>query len=192
MKRMNKFFTLVFAALAFTAFTACNDDKTGKDGDEIAPAGEAWTTLRIINPNTNLGRALNTPDQYPSTSPEETEIKEVRAIFFNGYDATSVVTDVKKITLNASNISDAFLVADNSKSILIVINPPSNFPDFTKGQPFATVNAAIKTIPDIYTDKQFMMTNAKGGLEPSLPDGSPAAGLPLFTSKTMQSYRVML
>ena len=183
MKRMNKFFTLVFAALAFTAFTACNDDKTGKDGDEIAPAGEAWTTLRIINPNTNLGRALNTPDQYPSTSPEETEIKEVRAIFFNGYDATSVVTDVKKITLNASNISDAFLVADNSKSILIVINPPSNFPDFTKGQTFATVNAAIKTIPDIYTDKQFMMTNAKGGLEPSLPDGSPAAGLPLFTSK---------
>ena len=26
MKRMNKFFTLVFAALAFTAFTACSDD----------------------------------------------------------------------------------------------------------------------------------------------------------------------
>lgn len=185
MKRMNKFFTLVFAALAFTAFTACSDDKSGPDGDDIAPEGEAWTTLRISS-SSNLGRAITNPmpgDTYPSTSPEETEAQEVLAIFFNGYDATSVVTDVKKITLNSSNISDAFLVSDKSKSILVVVNPPSNFPTFTKGQPFATVNAALAVHTDIYTDNKFMMTNAKGGLEPSLNDGSPAAGLPLFTNK---------
>lgn len=185
MKRMNKFFTLVFAALAFTAFTACSDDKSGPDGDDIAPEGEAWTTLRISS-SSNLGRAITNPmpgDTYPSTSPEETEAQEVLAIFFNGYDATSVVTDVKKITLNSSNISDAFLVSDKSKSILVVVNPPSNFPNFTKGQSFSEVNAALAVIPDIYTDNKFMMTNAKGGLEPSKSDGSPADGLPLFTNK---------
>lgn len=185
MKRMNKFFTLVFAALAFTAFTACSDDKSGPDGDDIAPEGEAWTTLRISS-SSNLGRAITNPmpgDTYPSTSPEETEAQEVLAIFFNGYDATSVVTDVKKITLKPTNISDAFLVSDKSKSILVIVNPPSNFPNFTKGQPFATVNAALAVHTDIYTDNKFMMTNAKGGLEPSLNDGSPAAGLPLFTNK---------
>lgn len=186
MKRMNKFFTLVFAALAFTAFTACNDDKTGPGDEDLAPSGEAWTTLKLSSSN-NLGRAIVAPspnDTYPSTSPEETEAQEVLAIFFSGYDATSVITDIKKITLNASNISNAFLVSDKSKSVLIVVNPPSNFPAFTKGQAFATVNAALEVIPDIYTDNKFMMTNAKGGLEPSLADGSPAAGLPLFTSKT--------
>ncbi len=185
MKRMNKFFTLVFAALAFTAFTACSDDKSGPEGDDIAPEGEAWTTLRISS-SSNLGRAITNPmpgDTYPSTSPEETEAQEVLAIFFNGYDATSVVTDVKKITLNSSNISDAFLVSDKSKSILVVVNPPSNFPNFTKGQSFSEVNAALAVIPDIYTDNKFMMTNAKGGLEPSKSDGSPADGLPLFTNK---------
>jgi hypothetical protein len=186
MKRMNKFFTLVFAALAFTAFTACSDDKSGPDGDNIAPEGEAWTTLRISSTSDNLGRAITNPmpgDTYPSTSPEETEAQEVLAIFFNGYDATSVVTDVKKITLNASNISDAFLVSDKSKSILVVVNPPSNFPNFTKGQSFSEVNAALAVHVDIYTDNKFMMTNAKGGLEPSLADGSPATGLPLFENK---------
>lgn len=185
MKRMNKFFTLVFAALAFTAFTACNDDKTGPGDDDLAPSGEAWTTLKLSSSN-NLGRAIVAPspgDTYPSTSPEETEAQNVLAIFFSGYDATSVITDIKKITLNASNISNAFLVSDKSKSVLIVVNPPSNFPAFTKGDPFATVNAALEVVPDIYTDNNFMMTNAKGGLEPSLADGSPAAGLPLFTSK---------
>lgn len=186
MKRMNKFFTLVFAALAFTAFTACNDDKTGPGDEDLAPSGEAWTTLRISS-SSNLGRAIVAPspnDTYPSTSPEETEAQEVLAIFFSGYDAASVITDIKKITLNASNISNAFLVSDKSKSVLIVVNPPSNFPAFSKGQAFATVNAALAVVPDIYTDNNFMMTNAKGGLEPSLADGSPAAGLPLFTSKT--------
>lgn len=185
MKRMNKFFMLVFAALAFTAFTACSDDKNGPGDEDLAPEGEAWTTLRISS-SSNLGRAIVAPspgDTYPSTSPEETEAQEVLAIFFNGYDPASVITDIKKITLNASNISDAFLVSDKSKSVLIVVNPPSNFPNFTKGQPFATVNAALAVVPDIYTDNNFMMTNAKGGLEPSLADGSPAAGLPLFTSK---------
>ena len=86
MKRMNKFFTLVFAALAFTAFTACSDDKSGPEGDDIAPEGEAWTTLRISS-SSNLGRAITNPipgDTYPSTSPEETEAQEVLAIFFNG------------------------------------------------------------------------------------------------------------
>lgn len=101
-------------------------------------------------------------DTYPSTSPEETEAQEVLAIFFNGYDATSVVTDVKKITLNASNISDAFLVSDKSKSILVVREPAQQFPEFhQRSIPFPS-KAALAVHVDIYTDNKFMNDQCQG------------------------------
>lgn len=188
MKRMNNFLTLVFAALAFTAFTACTDDKNGpEDGDGVGlPKGEAWMSIRIQT--ANEGRALHDPKEENGTA-NETKVTTARALFFkDGTNPTDPKVLVDDISLTTEQLGlpgqstglggKAFGVSKEAQYLLIVTNPSSKFGTFTKGTTYTAVNKAIEsaTVADVIgaSKNNFMMTNAKGGLEPSTANGTLA------------------
>ena len=188
MKRMNNFLTLVFAALAFTAFTACTDDKNGpEDGDGVGlPKCEAWMSIRIQT--ANEGRALHDPKEENGTA-NETKVTTARALFFkDGTNPTDPKVLVDDISLTTEQLGlpgqstglggKAFGVSKEAQYLLIVTNPSSKFGTFTKGTTYTAVNKAIEsaTVADVIgaSKNNFMMTNAKGGLEPSTANGTLA------------------
>ncbi|MCD8184515.1 MAG: fimbrial protein [Bacteroides sp.] len=183
-------------ALAAMAFAACSEnvipDDTGSGG-VIDPKGEAWVALNVQT--TSKTRGLNAPNQDTGTA-NESKITSVKAIFFDGHATTSEVTRVVDFPAgddfinNQSNRSNAFKVPASSEAVLIVANPV-NLPAITEKTPstpgttYATVNAAVADITDVTAgvakSESFLMTNAKGGLEPSKADGS-AERLSLYST----------
>lgn len=178
-----KFF-LMFASAAML-LAACSKDDIGSGGDDSGivtdPKGDAWVSLRVITPSTRSTRALNS-DPIKNATEAESTIKEVRAIFFDA-DSDPLVTADIVLTLDqaglvngqAVGIGEAFQVPATSKRILIVANPSSEFPstESTSGETYSIINKAIKEDASIISNENdgFMMTNAKGGLEPSKSDG---------------------
>lgn len=178
-----KFF-LMFASAAML-FAACSKDDIGSGGDDSGivtdPKGDAWVSLRVITPSTRSTRALNS-DPIKNATEAESTIKEVRAIFFDG-DADPLVTaDIVLEPEQAGLVNnqftergEAFQVPATSKRILIVANPSSKFPskESTLGKTYSWINEAIEEDASVISNENggFMMTNAKGGLEPSDSDG---------------------
>lgn len=172
-------------ALASMAFAACSNDDFVADVDNgiiTEPTGDAWVALNVRPPSLASTRGLHIPDHENGT-PAETEIKSVRAIFFTSGASPTVTADIE-LTLsqagaNASgqptgNAGEAFKVPAASKRVLIVANASKEFKDrapsgWSGGTPYATVNDALVLSTGngvlSFTDG-FMMSNAKGGLEP--------------------------
>ncbi|WP_295940026.1 Mfa1 family fimbria major subunit [uncultured Alistipes sp.] len=190
-----KFLTLT--VIAAMLFAACSKDSMpGDNGEVIDPKGEAWISLQVEGSlNT---RAVHDPDQESGTA-DETTVKTVRAVFF---DATGNVTADKVFTVGADaeagnpnqpegDAGKAFKVPAASKRILIIANPHADVPSTTKSTPAGTVasyadlNKALTTTVNgtggVATAGNFMMTNAKGGLEPSNSAGA-AVDLVLYNS----------
>lgn len=191
MKKKN-FFMLALAAIAFAACS--NDDlvpveNPGDDNQLVTdPNAEAWVALAVKTPQT---RALHDPNQESATE-AESKITTVRAIFFTANDADeNAATVTADITLSSdqaglgsngipSGAGKAFKVPATSKRILIIANPSDKFKAKTasmtdqkwpNGTTYATVNAALDdTAGDLSTSGAFMMSNAKGSLEPSFED----------------------
>lgn len=184
MKKKN-FFMLALAAIAFAACS--NDDLIpGNDGGDVTidPNGDAWVALSIKSTSVPNSRSLNDPNKIDGTQ-EESDVNKATAIFFNGPNGTSVVT--RAVTLTAANIGTptqdpntttggtAFQIPSTSKTILLIANPDGiTLPAITEGvTTFNDINAAMVAgtlTTTIAKDDQFLMTNAKGDLEPS--DGS--------------------
>ncbi len=181
-----KFF-LMFASAAML-LAACSKDDIGSGGDDSGivtdPKGDAWVSLKVITPSTRGTRALNTSEPVKNATEAESEINEVRAIFFDDDPADPNVTADINLTLDQAGVSGgqpgsvgkAFLVPATSKRILIVANPSPKFPDVngTSGKTYSQINEAIEEDASVISNENvgFMMTNAKGGLEPSKSDGS--------------------
>ena len=184
-------------ALASMAFAACSNDDFVADVDNgiiTEPTGDAWVALNVRPPSLASTRGLHVPDHENGT-PAETEIKSVRAIFFTSGASPTVTADIE-LTLsqagaNASgqptgNAGEAFKVPAASKRVLIVANASKEFKDrapsgWSGGTPYATVNDALVLSTGngvlSFTDG-FMMSNAKGGLEPSKTE-EPGLGDPV-------------
>lgn len=172
-------------ALAAMVLSACSNDDIGSSGNSdivTDPTGEAWVALKVITPSTPVTRALNNPDFENGTEPES-EIKTVRAIFFTK-DADPVVTADIELTNDEAGLSStgqptgtagtAFKIPATSKRILLVANPSAKFPDkiTTVSKAYSVINAEIAEEAGLISSTNgFMMTNAKGHLEPSLSNG---------------------
>lgn len=172
-------------ALAAMVLSACSNDDIGSSGNSdivTDPTGEAWVALKVITPSTPVMRALNNPDFENGTEPES-EIKTVRAIFFTK-DADPVVTADIELTNDEAGLSStgqptgtagtAFKIPATSKRILLVANPSAKFPDkiTTVSKAYSVINAEIAEEAGLISSTNgFMMTNAKGHLEPSLSNG---------------------
>lgn len=192
MKKKNLF----MLALAAVAFAACSNedlvpvDNPGNNNDLVTdPNADAWVALAVKTPVQTRG--LHTPNQE-AASEDESKITKVRAIFFTANaneDAATVTADLTldadEAGLDANGIPSgaagkAFKVPATSKRILIIANPSPKFEAKTAGMTdqkwsagttYATVNAALDdTSASMTTAGKFMMSNAKGSLEPSDED----------------------
>lgn len=178
-----KFF-LMFASAAML-LAACSKDDIGSGGDDSGivtdPKGDAWVSLRVITPSTRSTRALNS-NPIKNATEAESKIDNVRAIFFDADSDPLVTADIALEPEQAGLVNDqftergeAFQVPATSKRILIVANPSSKFPskESTPGKTYSWINEAIEEDASVISNENggFMMTNAKGGLEPSDSDG---------------------
>ncbi|WP_195374146.1 MULTISPECIES: Mfa1 family fimbria major subunit [Parabacteroides] len=194
MKKKNYF----LCALATLLFAACSEDSAiTDDGIVTNPKGDAWVALNISTPSAVRFRGLNSDDKQDGTE-EESGITTVRAIFFDAAD--NVTDDVQLTAAEAGNpgqpnggVSDPFQVSASSTRILIVANPGADFPihPINSGTNYSIVNAALSvTDGDVSTNVakngSFMMSNAKGSLEPSNSDGTDAT-LKLYKTKELAS-----
>lgn len=191
MKKKNLF----MLALASLAFVACsNEDIVPIEdidyGVATDPKGDAWVAVGIITPSQSRG--LNNPD-YQNGTAVESELKKVRAIFFTDDADPKVTADILLTSAQAGvdaagqptgSAGTAFKVPGTSKRILIVANPSPTFQNdavkenWSTNTAYSVVNAALtNTAASISSTNGFMMTNAKGELEPSITAADVTAGL---------------
>lgn len=191
MKKKNLF----MLALASLAFVACsNEDIVPIEdidyGVATDPKGDAWVAVGIIT--LSQSRGLNNPD-YQNGTAVESELKKVRAIFFTDDADPKVTADILLTSAQAGvdaagqptgSAGTAFKVPATSKRILIVANPSPTFQNdpvnskWSTNTAYSVVNAALtNTAASISSTDGFMMTNAKGELEPSITAADVTAGL---------------
>ena len=191
MKKKNLF----MLALASLAFVACsNEDIVPIEdidyGVATDPKGDAWVAVGIITPSQSRG--FNNPD-YQNGTAVESELKKVRAIFFTDDADPKVTADILLTSAQAGvdaagqptgSAGTAFKVPATSKRILIVANPSPTFQNdpvnskWSTNTAYSVVNAALtNTAASISSTDGFMMTNAKGELEPSITAADVTAGL---------------
>lgn len=192
--KIRNFFALILASVVFVA---CSNEDDDNGGVVKNPEGKAWISLSIKKANSSGLRSLNSTEEDPGTA-NEADVFAVRAIFFGDGPGYSVVDD-KDITTNqsgnagqpAGSPGEAFEIDATSKYIMIVINPPAGYTaDWTAvpGANLAMVNAAVSgTAADLTASSTgFMMTNAKGDLEPSVSATDPTLkALTLYTTKAL-------
>ncbi len=186
-------------ALASMAFVACSNEDIVPVVEDIDygvvtdPTGEAWVAMAIKTPSQANSRGLNNPD-YQNGTAVESELKKVRAIFFTADVDPEVTADITLTNAEAGvdatgqptgSAGTAFKVPATSKRILIVANPSSTFQNdgvnnkWITGTKYSVVNAALtNTAASISSTNGFMMTNAKGDLEPSVTDAGATLGDP--------------
>ena len=170
------------ATLLIMLFAACSNDHIGQDDDYgivTYPTGEAWIALDIKTTAPKaLGRALNNPDKEMGT-PAESAVSKLRVIFF---DENRNVTADKSFTVGTNSeagepgqpegiFGTAFKVPAASKRILVIANPSVDLPDVGLFNSYDDFNQAIVAVASLSTPSYFMMTNAKGDLEPSQANG---------------------
>ena len=183
---------VLMSAIAALAFAACSSDDVLLEQDTgivTNPTGNAWVALDIKTPSVSRSRALHDPNKEDGTA-EESSVSTVRAIFF---DASEQLTDDIELTgVEAGNpgqpnggVSKPFKVDAKSKRILIIANPGAGFPakgSFGTGASYSTVNGVLAlslgadVTQNVAKNGSFMMSNAKGRLEPSVSttDGTDA------------------
>lgn len=187
MKKKN-FFMLALAAIAFAACSNEDIVPGGKDNNDVVNLdGDAWVALSVQSTKT---RALNTPNQDNGTA-DESNITAVKAVFFDGHVNTSVVTKIVTFSdediNNLPNRTSAFKVPSTSKAVLIIVNPQNLARTIKEGDKYEDVNeiVTLSTEAEVTTGVAksggFVMTNAKGDLEPSESDGT-AKNLALYST----------
>lgn len=171
-------------ALATFMFAACSENLPdgGDGGGTTNNDGDTWVSLSVQTGT--VTKALHDPDQENGTA-DESAVGKIMVIFFDNH--LSVNPDPAVVTSKTWNSGDpeistpgqpngtatkAFKVDKDSKAFMVVLNPSAEFETAAASATnFSAINAAI-TNTDVNSvigaDKDyFMMTNAKGKLEPT-------------------------
>lgn len=180
MKTKKLFAILVVLAAVF----ACKDEVMETDGNgngnEPATEGKGWMALSIQTLNETHTYGLNNPDQEPGTA-DEIKVDSALIVFFDTnqkYLQTIGLAEPERGKPGQpGGIPGVPFQADSAACyMMLVINPPTTFKTDTwvKGtttfsQVNDTVAADVKSVTTAGTG--FMMTNSKGGLEPSESNG---------------------
>ena len=198
--KMKYFFATAVLAMLFAGCS--KEDTTPEDNGIVTdPTGTAWVSLKVNSPTKafNTTRSLHDPNVMTG-SEAETNVSSFLAIFF---DKDEKLTVAKSFSTGDDEFGNpnqpqgdagkAFQVPAASKKILIVANPSAAFntavTSAAAGTTYDAINAIITDddaaaiLGEITTADHFMMTNAKGGLEPSNDDGSPK-DLVLYSNKS--------
>ena len=189
MKKKN-FFMLALAAIAFAACSNEDIVPDGENGTDVTNSdGDAWVALSVQSTKT---RALNNPNQENGT-PDESTITKVYAVFFDGHTDASIVTKIIDFGTedinNLPNRTNAFKIPSSSEAVLIIANPQNLGRTIQEGDTYENVNKVITLTAEtevttgVAKSGGFVMTNAKGDLEPSKTNGDPEV-LTLYNTPT--------
>lgn len=178
--------SLLMCALASLMFASCSESLPdgGEDGGGNSSAGgDAWVSLNVVTTTTT--KALHDPDQENGTA-DESKVNEMMALFFDSHLTGS--NDPALLTKLSWGTGDpeigtpgqpggtptkAFKVDKNSKAFMIILNPSSEFTtNVASASTFDDVNkiianTSVGAVIGGTNQNSFMMTNAKGKLEPT-------------------------
>ena len=176
---------LMFALASFM-FASCSESLPdgGEDGGGNSSAGgDAWVSLNVVTTTTT--KALHDPDQENGTA-DESKVNTMMALFFDSHLTGS--NDPALLTKLSWGTGDpeigtpgqpggtptkAFKVDKNSKAFMIILNPSSDFTtNVASASTFDDVNkiianTSVGAVIGGTNQNSFMMTNAKGKLEPT-------------------------
>lgn len=176
---------LMFALASFM-FAACSESLPdgGEDGGGNSSAGgDAWVSLNVVTTTTT--KALHDPDQENGTA-DESKVNTMMALFFDshltGSNNPALLTKLSWGTGDpeigtpgqpGGTPTKAFKVDKNSKAFMIILNPSSEFTtNVASASTFDDVNkiianTSVGAVIGGTNQNSFMMTNAKGKLEPT-------------------------
>lgn len=176
---------LMFALASFM-FAACSESLPdgGEDGGGNSSAGgDAWVSLNVVTTTTT--KALHDPDQENGTA-DESKVNTMMALFFDshltGSNNPALLTKLSWGTGDSEigtpgqpggTPTKAFKVDKNSKAFMIILNPSSEFTtNVASASTFDDVNkiianTSVGAVIGGTNQNSFMMTNAKGKLEPT-------------------------
>lgn len=176
---------LMFALASFM-FAACSESLPdgGEDGGGNSSAGgDAWVSLNVVTTTTT--KALHDPDQENGTA-DESKVNTMMALFFDshltGSNDPALLTKLSWGTGDSEigtpgqpggTPTKAFKVDKNSKAFMIILNPSSDFTtNVASASTFDDVNkiianTSVGAVIGGTNQNSFMMTNAKGKLEPT-------------------------
>ena len=177
---------LLMCALASFMFAACSESLPdgGEDGGGNSSAGgDAWVSLNVVTTTTT--KALHDPDQENGTA-DESKVNTMMALFFDshltGSNDPALLTKLSWGTGDSEigtpgqpggTPTKAFKVDKNSKAFMIILNPSSEFTtNVASASTFDDVNkiianTSVGAVIGGTNQNSFMMTNAKGKLEPT-------------------------
>ena len=176
---------LMFALASFM-FASCSESLPdgGEDGGGNSSAGgDAWVSLNVVTTTTT--KALHDPDQENGTA-DESKVNTMMALFFDshltGSNNPALLTKLSWGTGDpeigtpgqpGGTPTKAFKVDMNSKAFMIILNPSSDFTaNVASASTFDDVNkiianTSVGAVIGGTNQNSFMMTNAKGKLEPT-------------------------
>ncbi|MBC5643856.1 Mfa1 fimbrilin C-terminal domain-containing protein [Parabacteroides sp. BX2] len=176
---------LMFALASFM-FASCSESLPdgGEDGGGNSSAGgDAWVSLNVVTTTTT--KALHDPDQENGTA-DESKVNTMMALFFDshltGSNNPALLTKLSWGTGDpeigtpgqpGGTPTKAFKVDKNSKAFMIILNPSSDFTtNVASASTFDDVNkiianTSVGAVIGGTNQNSFMMTNAKGKLEPT-------------------------
>ena len=176
---------LMFALASFM-FASCSESLPdgGEDGGGNSSAGgDAWVSLNVVTTTTT--KALHDPDQENGTA-DESKVNTMMALFFDshltGSNNPALLTKLSWGTGDpeigtpgqpGGTPTKAFKVDKNSKAFMIILNPSTEFTtNVASASTFDDVNkiianTSVGAVIGGTNQNSFMMTNAKGKLEPT-------------------------
>lgn len=200
MKKKNLF----MFALASFMFAACSENLPdgGDDGGGTGAGGDAWVSLNVVTTTTT--KALHNPDQENGTA-DESKVNTMMALFFDshltGSNNPALLTKLSWGTgepeIGTPGQPDgtptkAFKVDKNSKAFMIILNPSTEFTtNVASASTFDDVNkiiakTSVGAVIGGTNQNNFMMTNAKGKLEPTTV--TDAGGSVTVTDNDLVTY----
>lgn len=177
--------SLLMYALAAIVFASCSESLPdgGEDGGGVSAGGDAWVSLNVVTTTTT--KALHDPDQENGTA-DESKVNTMMALFFDshltGSNNPALLTKLSWGTGDpeigtpgqpGGTPTKAFKVDKNSKAFMIILNPSSEFTtNVASASTFDDVNkiianTSVGAVIGGTNQNSFMMTNAKGKLEPT-------------------------
>lgn len=191
-------------ALAAIVFASCSESLPdgGEDGGGVSAGGDAWVSLNVVTTTTT--KALHDPDQENGTA-DESKVNTMMALFFDshltGSNNPALLTKLSWGTGDpeigtpgqpGGTPTKAFKVDKNSKAFMIILNPSAEFTtNVASASTFDDVNKIIAdtdvgAVIGSTNQNSFMMTNAKGKLEPTTV--TDAGGSVTVTDNDLVTY----
>lgn len=196
--------SLLMYALAAIVFASCSESLPdgGEDGGGVSAGGDAWVSLNVVTTTTT--KALHDPDQENGTA-DESKVNTMMALFFDshltGSNNPALLTKLSWGTGDpeigtpgqpGGTPTKAFKVDKNSKAFMIILNPSAEFTtNVASASTFDDVNKIIAdtdvgAVIGSTNQNSFMMTNAKGKLEPTTV--TDAGGSVTVTDNDLVTY----